>query len=70
MSGRWRLALFAAVAVLAGIYCWSGYVMNASFSVAHDNPVYAEAAVRWQVCAYISWVVAVIFAVVAWKRKR
>ena len=66
------LILAAIVAILAALYCFSGYAMNASFSVAaperHDY--YAQRGIIWGVVGLASTVVAVGLLVGAWRSRR
>ncbi len=54
------LIVLGLVFTLAGLYCASGYAMNASFSVAHPEAqmIYRRRAVIWLVAAGGSFVVA------------
>ena|ERR1700741_278353 len=64
------LALLAGVAIAIGLFCFSGYAMNASFSVAAEDRQYARAAARFGIAGMVSLVAAVGFGIAAWRHGR
>lgn len=64
------LATGSILAIVAALYCFAGYAMNASFSVAGDDQGNAQAAVVWGGGGLISGLLGFGLAVAAWKRNR
>lgn len=64
------LTLLSIFAALVAGYCFLGYVMAGSFSVAAgDSRPYARAAAVWGVAGITSVGLALGFAVAAWRRR-
>lgn len=62
----------ALLAVAVALYCFSGYVMAGSFSVAHSGTAerYREIAVRWGFAGLVSLALAFALTIAAWKHRR
>lgn len=68
---RSRFWLAAVVAVLAALYCFSGYAMNASLGGGSpDEARYVRYAEYWGIASLVFLLVAGGFSVAAWRAKR
>jgi hypothetical protein len=61
--------LLSVLGLALALYCFAGYSMNASFSVAADDGGgHATAAVTWGCAALASLSLAIYFGITAWRR--
>lgn len=61
--------VLAVVAMLAALYCVSGYAMTGSFAEASGDPAaYHDQALTWAGGAFVGGAAALGFALMAWRR--
>jgi hypothetical protein len=65
------LGSFALLTAMIAFYCFSGYAMSASFSVATDGGAgHSQAAVLWACAGLVSLTLALALAIAAWRQSR
>jgi len=66
------LFTLALVTFAAAFYCFSGYGMNASFSVAAPDRAewHSRAAVRWGIAGIVNLGIAICLLIAGWRSRR